>query len=190
MSQPTAEQVVLLDDAGRPCGTAAKTGVHTEGTPLHLGFSCHVVDTRGRVLITRRSLSKATWPGVWTNAFCGHPRPDEPLEQAVRRRASHELGLELDDVAEVLPDFRYRATDASGVVEHEVCPVFVAAVRGEPCPNPDEVAEVARTRPQLLRRAAEAAPWAFSPWLVEQIPLLKLYRGHGGDLDPTEERMP
>ena len=54
------ELVVLLDDDGRPCGTQAKETVHGPETPLHLAFSCHVYDARGRVLLTRRSLAKAT----------------------------------------------------------------------------------------------------------------------------------
>ena len=114
--------VVLVDDEGREIGTAPKISVHDADTPLHLAFSCHVVNHAGEILVTRRALSKATWPGVWTNSFCGHPRPAEPTVSAVRRRADHELGLTLVDVELVLPDFRYRATDASGIVEHEICP--------------------------------------------------------------------
>jgi isopentenyl-diphosphate delta-isomerase len=163
------ELVVLLDDAGRPVGTTEKATVHTATTPLHLAFSCHVVDERGRVLVTRRALSKKTWPGVWTNSYCGHPAPGETPAEAVRRRASQELGIEVSDVEVILPDFRYIATDASGVVENEICPVFTARVVGVPDPSPDEVAEWAWVEPSELRRAVAAAPFAFSPWLGWQL---------------------
>jgi len=166
---PQAELVVLLDESGEPVGTTEKATVHTATTPLHLAFSCHVVDDLGRVLVTRRALSKKTWPGVWTNSYCGHPAPGETPADAVRRRASQELGIEVSDVEVILPDFRYIATDASGVVENEICPVFTARVVGTPDPSPDEVAEWAWVDPAELHRAVAAAPFAFSPWLGWQL---------------------
>lgn len=167
-----SETVVLLAADGTESGTADKATVHTTDTPLHLAFSCHVLDADGLVLVTRRALSKRAWPGVWTNSFCGHPAPGEPLETAVRRRARDELGLELTDVTVIVPDFRYRATDASGVVENEICPIFTARTSQRPTPNPDEVMDHAWLTPAELRRAVDAAPWALSPWLVQSAPQL------------------
>jgi isopentenyl-diphosphate Delta-isomerase len=163
------ELVVLVDDAGAPTGVADKATVHTTDTPLHLAFSCHVVGPDGRVLVTRRALGKLTWPGVWTNSFCGHPAPGEAMEDAIRRRAQRELGLSLGEVSPLLPDFRYRAVDASGIVEHEICPVFRAVVDADPVPAADEVAEWAWVELGSLRDAVAAAPFAFSPWLALQL---------------------
>lgn len=163
------ELVVLLDPDGRPVGTAPKAAVHDEDTPLHLAFSVHVFDAAGRVLLTRRALSKRTWPGVWTGSCCGHPGPGEDPADAVRRRCRDELGLELDGLELVDPDFRYRAVDASGTVEHEVCPVWVATAAGPPRPDPAEVAEVAWSTPGDVLATADATPYVLSPWLVWQL---------------------
>ncbi|WP_439564565.1 isopentenyl-diphosphate Delta-isomerase [Microcella sp.] len=163
------ETVVLLADDGTVIGTAPKATVHTADTPLHLAFSCHVFDAAGRVLVTRRALGKKTWPGVWTNSFCGHPAPGEDVAEAIARRAERELGLGLTDVRVALPDFRYRAVDASGVVENEICPVYTARAEGEVSAAADEVAEWAWLDPAELRAAVTAAPFAFSPWIGWQL---------------------
>jgi isopentenyl-diphosphate delta-isomerase len=162
------ELVVLVAEDGTPLGTASKATVHTTDTPLHFAFSCHVTNEAGEILITRRALSKLTWPGVWTNSFCGHPGPDESIDDAIRRRAEQELGLSIDNIHSVLPDFRYRAVDASGIVENEICPVFAATAIGEPSPAASEVSEWRWVSPDNLRAAIESAPFAFSPWLVWQ----------------------
>jgi isopentenyl-diphosphate Delta-isomerase len=165
----TSELVILLDEDGTEIGTADKATVHTTDTPLHLAFSCHIFNGEGQVLITRRALSKKTWPGVWTNSACGHPGPGESMEDAIRRRAQHELGLELRDITPALPDFRYRAVDASGVVENEICPVFVAIATGDPSPLGEEVCEWQWVAPDALRGSVHNTPFAFSPWLVDQM---------------------
>lgn len=162
------EQVVLLDEDGAPLGTAMKASVHTENTPLHLAFSCHLYNAQGQVLVTRRSLSKSAWPGVWTNSFCGHPQPGESFEDAIARRAAFELGMTVTAISPLLPDFRYRAVDASGIVENEICPVYRAETHDDVNPNPDEVAEAFWVEPEQLSRAVSGAPFAFSPWLVMQ----------------------
>ena len=168
------DDVVLVNAAGSPVGTAPRASVHDTDTPLHLAFSCYVTDGDGRVLLTRRALDKRTWPGVWTNTCCGHPGPDERIEDAVRRRLVDELGLEVGELTCVLPDFTYRATDASGVVENEVCPVFVARVHpgSHLAPNPAEVMEWKWVSWSSLEQAVRAAPFAFSPWSALQVPLL------------------
>ena len=173
---PADDLVVLLDEEGREIGTASKSSVHGADTSLHLAFSCYVFNDRGEVLVTRRALTKKTWPGVWTNSFCGHPAPAETLTDAVHRRADFELGLDIHRIDLALPLFRYRATDSSGIVENEVCPVYLARASEDPVPNPDEVMEFTWTQPEALRRSVLASPFAFSPWLVLQMRELETFR--------------
>jgi len=167
-SGTVVEQVVLLDDAGAPIGTLDKAVVHGPNTPLHLAFSCYGFDADGRMLLTRRALAKRTWPGVWTNACCGHPQPGEDPEDAVGRRVRTELGVEPRDVRLVLPDFRYRAVDPDGMVEHEQCPVYFAELPTELAPDPDEVMAWAWVDPAEFLATAERAPFVLSPWSVLQ----------------------
>lgn len=166
------ELVVLADASGRPCGTTAKATVHTTQTPFHLAFSCYLLDASGRVLLTRRALNKQTWPGVWTNTACGHLAPGETALQACERRVPEELGLtsgQLGNLRLVLPEFQYRAVDSSGIVEWEWCPVFVGSIAREPAPIAEEVDQHAWAEPAALFRAVDATPFAFSPWMVEQL---------------------
>jgi isopentenyl-diphosphate delta-isomerase len=173
------EMVVLVDGAGSPVGVQSKAEVHGFSTPRHLAFSCHVIDAGGRLLVTRRSLGKQTWPGVWTNAFCGHPMPGETFEDAIHRRGRYELGLTVDRIVCALPDFSYSARDASGIEENEHCPVFIARAVSPLSPNPDEVAEAQWTSVAALSSATGSAPWAFSPWLVTHLPdLVPHFREH------------
>ena len=169
MTAASDDLVVLLDPQGQPCGTAERSTVHGLSTPLHLAFSCYVVDAEGLVLVTRRALTKLTWPGVWTNACCGHPQPGEAFEDAIRRRLDQELGARATTIAPVLPDFRYEAVDASGIRENEVCPVFVATLDGDLEPDPAEVMEHRWVDPAALAAVASHSPWLLSPWSVEQI---------------------
>jgi isopentenyl-diphosphate delta-isomerase len=164
----TVEQVVLLTADGTPCGVADKASVHGEVTPYHLAFSCYVFDHTGRLLVTRRALDKATWPGVWTNSCCGHPGPGEEPRDAVVRRLAQELGLEPQDLMLALPDFSYRAS-FGGVEEYELCPVFLARSDAEPRLDPTEVAEaVWRSWPEFVT-AASAPGSEISPWAQEQV---------------------
>ena len=166
------EQVVLLTETGQAAGVTPKATVHTTDTPLHLAFSCYLFTTDGQLLLTRRALSKPTWPGVWTNSCCGHPAPEESLTDAVRRRLQRELGVTVTEVTLVLPKFRYRAVMTNGMVENEMCPVFRAFTDGDVTaanPAPDEVDDVQWVDWSGLVADVLAGRRAISPWCLDQI---------------------
>jgi geranylgeranyl diphosphate synthase, type I len=74
----------------------------------------------------------------------------------------------------MLPDFGYTATDPSGLVENEHCPVYRAFIVDPSVlrPDPDEVMDYQwLTWPDLIA-TAERAPGLLSPWAVAQVRML------------------
>lgn len=162
--------VILVDDDNRAIGTAPKATVHTSSTPLHRAFSCHVRRSDGRWLLSRRAVTKLTWPGVWTNAFCGHPDLEEDPVDAIARHGHSELGIAVDParLTLALPRFRYRAVDDSGVVENEICPVWILESDVTPEPRPEEVASYRWVEASDLDALVDHTPFLISPWSVLQ----------------------
>jgi isopentenyl-diphosphate delta-isomerase len=164
------ELIVLVDHDGNEIGSAGKDASHHSETPLHLAFSCYVFDDAGRFLTTRRARPKKVWPGVWSNTVCGHPAPGERMLDAVGRRMHYELGMQVRDLKVALPDHMYRAPAFNGVVEYELCPVFVARASTEPCPNPTEVEAYEWVDwPSFVRRVQSDTADVYSWWCKNQL---------------------
>lgn len=168
------EQVVLVDEQNNEIGTADKDTVHTTNTPFHRAFSLFLFNSRKELLITQRAERKKTFPGVWTNTVCGHPGPGETEAEAAKRRLKDELGLKVDEVQLVGP-YRYRFADKNGIVENELCPVYIAYSDIDPKPNLDEVTAWKWMPWAEFRDGIISHPEVYSPWSVEEARLVAEY---------------
>jgi isopentenyl-diphosphate delta-isomerase type 1 len=171
----TDDLVILVDERDTPIGTAPRREVHGRDTPLHRAFSCFLFNDRGDVLLQQRAPTKTAWPSIWSNTCCGHPLPGEPLEAAVRRRLREELGLEAGELTLALADYRYRA-EHRGVVENEICPVWIGRAVGEPRPDPSEAAAIMwlpwSRFVNGVRLSLDPFFFEMSPWCREEALLL------------------
>ena len=173
VASAAAELIVLVDEGGTAIGAMPKPLVHHGETPLHRAFSAYLFDADGRLLVTRRAERKATFPGMWTNTVCGHPGPGEDDADAIARRARFELGLGVADLRPALPSYRYRA-EFRGVVENEVCPVYLGRFTGTPAPDPTEVGDWEVLDWATFRARQEAQQFDdWSPWCREQARLIE-----------------
>jgi isopentenyl-diphosphate delta-isomerase len=163
--------IVLVDRENNPTGTAPKLDAHNSATELHRAFSVFIFNRRGELLLQRRSLTKKTWPGVWSNSCCGHVMLHESTERAASRRLKHELGLADIELTMALPDFRYRA-EKDGVVENEICPVLIGLTDREPQINPLEVADIRWVDWNMFLASVDDAETQISPWASEEVRLL------------------
>jgi isopentenyl-diphosphate delta-isomerase len=164
-ASPKQIMLELVNSRGVTTGVAEKLAAHQSPGRLHRAFSVFLFDDRGRMLLQRRALSKYHFPGVWSNACCGHPFPGEAPFQAATRRVGEELGVAPALLMEA-GTVTYRHLDPqSGLVEHEYNHLFVGLVRAQPHPDPSEVAEFALVAPDELRKRREVD--SFSGWFQD-----------------------
>jgi len=167
----TAEEyVVLVDATDREIGIEPKSRVHTSVTPLHRAFSLFLFRATKELLLQQRSNTKKTWPGIWSNSCCGHPLPGESYERAVLRRTQFELGVQLKTVTKVF-DYQY-CFSKDGVMENEICPVFMGFYDGAVRPRPDEVQAVQWIKWEDWVSETIQHPDLYSPWCVEETRIL------------------
>lgn len=166
------EQVILVDEENNQIGVADKEIVHTKTTPLHRAFSLFLFNSKKQLLVTQRALSKKTFPGVWTNSVCGHVSPGEAAFDAVRRRVSDELHMNVTDIKEVYP-YRYKFTDTNGIVENEICPIFIGFANEDPKPNKREIEAWKWVDWNEFLETIKDHPGTYSPWSEEEAVILQ-----------------
>ena len=155
------DQLILVDSSDREKGFDSKENCHLLPTKLHRAFSIFVF-SKGKMLITKRSSLKKTWPGFWTNACCSHPRKGEKIEDAVKRRLKEEMGFVCD--LKHLFSFEYKADFDKKYGEWELDHVFVGSYDGKINPNKEEVENMKFVDINELKKDVKKNPGKYSPW--------------------------
>ena len=130
------EKIVLVDENDREIGTEEKLKAHKDGK-LHRAFSIFIFNSKGEMLLQKRAKNKYHSGGLWTNACCSHPRPDERLGDAIHRRLKEEMGFDCE--LKKMFHFIYKVKFDNNLTEHEFDHVFVGIYDGKVKPNPEEV---------------------------------------------------
>jgi len=166
------EQVILVDENDNAIGTMEKMEAHQKGL-LHRAFSILVFNSKGQLLLQKRSLKKYHSGGLWTNTCCSHPRPDEDILYAMRRKLRQEMGIDVTPAFS--HKFIYRIDLENNLTEHEYDHVYVARYDGEPLINHDEVDEWRFEDLDHLKAAVAKSPQDFTYWfkLILNHPELK-----------------
>jgi isopentenyl-diphosphate delta-isomerase len=155
------EQVILVDELDNEIGTKEKMQAHKEAL-LHRAFSVFIFNKKGELLLQRRALNKYHSPGLWTNTCCSHPRPNEILMNAVKRRLVEEMGFDCDLFYQF--NFIYKASLDQGMTEHELDHVYFGTYEGEIIINPEEVSEYKFVSITELEININKQPHLFTEW--------------------------
>ena len=95
MTQDNASELFpVVDPRGAVVGRATRGECHGGSMLLHPVVHLHVFDAAGRLYLQRRPLWKDIQPGRWDTAVGGHVAWGETIDEALRREAREELGIE------------------------------------------------------------------------------------------------
>lgn len=83
----------IVDEDGRVKGKAPRTVCHSGPGLLHPVVHLHVIDSKDRIYLQKRPMSKQVQPGKWDTAVGGHVSSGESVEDGLKREAAEELGI-------------------------------------------------------------------------------------------------
>src|SRR5699024_10989777 len=113
-------------------------------------------------MMQRRALEKYHSPGLWTNTCCSHPRENEPILDAGKRRLQEEMGFQT--ALKETTAFIYKAPFDNGLTEHEYDHILIGHYNDAPQINPDEVADWQWITLEELQNELQAHPEKFTAW--------------------------
>lgn len=165
-------QVILVNEQDEAIGVMDKMQAHQEAA-LHRAFSIFVFNSQGELLLQQRALNKYHSAGLWSNACCSHPRPEEEVQAAAHRRLQEELGF--DTTLTHAFTFTYQCHFENGLNEHEIDHVFIGTYDGALKPAPQEVMELQYQSLESVKRSLQLQPQAYSTWFALAFPRLEAY---------------
>lgn len=163
------ELLDVVNENDEVIDTALRSSVHERGL-LHRGVHVFLFDHDGKMLVQKRSATRAQYPSVWDCSASEHVKMGESYLQAIRRGMLEELGVKS---VEVRPLVRFRLNygpndnEISLLFEGVIDPNRVAFDRGE-------IEQIEYHRLADLRAFLENGERPFSHWF-EQLLLWALH---------------
>jgi isopentenyldiphosphate isomerase len=97
------EYIDVLTEEGKPIGQSVpRSEVHAKGL-WHQAVHVWIINSKGEILIQKRSAIKESSPGLWDISAAGHMSAGESVLEAVHKEISEELGIKIssDDLIEI-----------------------------------------------------------------------------------------
>jgi isopentenyldiphosphate isomerase len=91
----------ILNNDGKPVGTATREECHNGSFLMHGVVHVLVFNSGGELLLQKRAKDKEIQPGKWDTSVGGHIACGETLEQALERETEEELGISGADMVKL-----------------------------------------------------------------------------------------
>src|SRR3990172_7021722 len=87
------ETLEVVDKDGNVLGLAKRSEIHGNPSLVHRVVHVLVFNSKGDLLLQKRSMNKDVAPGTWDTSVGGHVNPGEDIPEAARREMKEELGI-------------------------------------------------------------------------------------------------
>lgn len=87
------EILEIVNEDGQVTGCASRDVIHNDKTLLHRVVHLLLFNSKGKLLLQKRSMSKDVAPGTWDTSVGGHVHPGETIQEALKREITEELLL-------------------------------------------------------------------------------------------------
>jgi isopentenyl-diphosphate delta-isomerase len=145
----------VVDAHDMVIGRQPRSVVHAQGL-LHRAVSVFVRNSRGELLLQKRSASKDEFPLRYTSSASGHVSAGETYDETAPRELAEELGL--------TAPLRYLAKfPASPEMANEHTVLYEAITEESPVPDPEEIVELSWWDLDELSRRVASCPEEFTP---------------------------
>jgi isopentenyl-diphosphate Delta-isomerase len=165
-------EVIVVNEKDEVLGKEEKMKAHIDGL-LHRAFSVFIFNSKGEMLLQQRAIEKYHSGGLWTNACCSHPAPNESTEAAALRRLQEEMGFTTTITKQF--DFVYKTSFDNGLTEHEFDHVFTGSYEGVINFNPDEVMDYCYSKMDRIASSLQTNPEQYTAWFQLAFPKVEAW---------------
>jgi isopentenyl-diphosphate delta-isomerase type 1 len=152
-----AEEIFdVVNERDEVIGRETRSEVHRRGL-LHRAAHVLVFNSRGQVLLQKRSMKKDRQPGVWDSSASGHVDQGEDYDHCAVRELDEEIGL-----SPVLPPTRLFKLAPSTDTDLEHVWVYRCEAEGPFTVNREEIDRADWFEPDEVTRWMETKPQEFA----------------------------
>jgi len=130
------ELLEVVNHKGEVVNILPRDRIHGDPSLIHRVVHAFIFNTKGDLLLQKRSMNKDVAPGKWDTSVGGHLDPGEDPLTATIREMKEELGIRIEE-----PKFLYTYIHTNSY-ETELVFTYLCIYEGEMYFNPEEIDEV------------------------------------------------
>src|SRR3989338_968813 len=157
----------VVNEEDNIIGKASRDECHKKGL-LHRTVHIFILNSKGELLLQKRSTKKNLYKGWWADATAGHVDSGETYDNAAKREMKEEIGISTK--LEKLFDVK-RKWDGDGKVGNELIRVYLCHSNGPFKINKEEIDFVRFVKPKVLLKMMKTEK--FTPGTVADFEEIK-----------------